>query len=148
MVEEFNVTLVRRAVREIWNRGQLEVADVLFHPTYVNHHGLIVDLVRGPEAVKASVALYRLAFPKLEVTLHDVIANGDRVCLRWIARSQPLGTWPPRSTGDSGSSLTGSMVIQVADSQIVESWIDWDQTAALARLGSRAGTNGAGQEYA
>ncbi len=140
-MEELNVTLARRAVREIWNSGQLEVADILFHPAYVNHHGLIIDLVRGPEAVKVSVALYRLAFPSLEVTLHDVRTKRDRVWLRWIARSRPQVTWPPSPTEDSGSSLTGSMVIQVVDGQIVESWIGWDQTTALAWLGSRAGTN-------
>ena len=65
MAEAQNAALVRRAVEEIWNRGQLDLADVLFAADYVNHAGLIPDLVRGPEAIKISVAFYRTAFPQL-----------------------------------------------------------------------------------
>ena len=63
MATEHNVALVRHAVEAIWNRGELEAADAVFAPDYVNHGGLITDLVRGPEAIKVSVALYRRAFP-------------------------------------------------------------------------------------
>lgn len=58
-----NEALVRRGIDAIWNRGELVVADELFGPDYVNHDGLIPDLVHGPEAIKISVALYRVAFP-------------------------------------------------------------------------------------
>ena len=47
-----NETLVRRAIEAIWNRGDLDVADELFAPGFVNHNGLITDLVFGPEAIK------------------------------------------------------------------------------------------------
>ena len=52
-----------RAIEAIWNGGDFTVADALFAPGYVNHGGLIRDLVRGPEALKVAVALYRAAFP-------------------------------------------------------------------------------------
>ena len=63
MAEAHNVALVRRVVEEIWNRGQLDLADVLFATGYSNHAGLIPDFVRGPEAIKISGAFYRIAFP-------------------------------------------------------------------------------------
>jgi len=47
-MQEHNAELVRRAVEEIWNQGDLTLADVLFAPSYVNHGGLIPDLVCGP----------------------------------------------------------------------------------------------------
>lgn len=43
--------VVRRAIEAIWNRGDLDVADELFAADYVNHHGLISDLILGPEAI-------------------------------------------------------------------------------------------------
>src|SRR5690348_11930832 len=79
MADELNRAVVRRVVEEIWNRGQLEVADEVFAPAYVNHDGLITDLVRGPEAIKISVALYRLAFPNLEITIDHLLADQGRV---------------------------------------------------------------------
>lgn len=57
MTEAHNATVVRRVVEAMWNQGDLDVADVLFTANYINHAGLIPDLVRGPEAMKVSVAL-------------------------------------------------------------------------------------------
>jgi hypothetical protein len=45
---------VRWAIEAIWNRGDLDVADELFAADYVNHYGLIADLVFGPEPVLTS----------------------------------------------------------------------------------------------
>ena len=125
--------LVRRAVEAIWNRGDLAVADILFASDYVNHNGLITDLVRGPEAIKISVALYRTAFPDLQISIGALTVEKDTVLLRWAARShmQP-GT------------LTGLLVCRVADDQIAESWVQWDQAGALEWIGLRPTGRAAG----
>src|SRR5438128_1396513 len=86
-----NGTLIRRAVEAIWNDGDLAVADDVFGPTYVNHHGLIPDLVHGPEAIKISVALYRLAFPHLYITVEELSADGETVVIHWTAWRNPPG---------------------------------------------------------
>src|SRR4051794_10570925 len=72
-------TLVRRAIDAIWNRGDLAAADELFAADYVNHHGMIADLVLGPEAIKIVAALYRVAFPHLHVSVDEVDTIGDIV---------------------------------------------------------------------
>jgi SnoaL-like polyketide cyclase len=124
MAEAHNAALVRRAVEEIWNRGDLAVADGLFAADYVNHAGLIPDLVRGPEAIKISVALYRIAFPDLQITIDALTTKRDAVVLRWTARR---GTAP--------GTLTGICVSRCADGQIRESWMDWNQSGVLEQLG-------------
>lgn len=135
--EQHNVALVRRFVDEIWNGGALAAADVLVAPSYINHNGLIPDLVHGPEAIKLSVALYRVAFPDFQITIDVLSADGETVMLRWTARPHmcldPAGQLPP----DAATSVSGMMSVRVVGSQIVESWIDWDQRAVLAQLGCR-----------
>ena len=126
MAEAHNAVLVRRSVEEIWNRGELDVADVLFAADYINHAGLIADLVRGPEAIKISVAIYRTAFPDLHITIDALTAKRDAVLLRWTAR---------RSTVPG--TLAGLLVSRVAGGQIAESWMQWDQAGVLERLGLR-----------
>ena len=128
-----NMAQVRRAITDIWNTGDLAVADVLFTTDYVNHDGLIPDVVRGPEAIKFSVALYRVAFPDLRISVEELTADDDMVWLRWIAHSAPQE--PTRSRRDTASSLGGSMRIRLVAGQIVESWTDWDQPDVLGRLG-------------
>lgn len=123
MVERDLQALVRQAVEEIWNQGELAVADTLFAPDYVNHAGLIADLVRGPEAIKISVAFYRIAFPDIHISIDTLTANEDAVLLRWTARS----------TKAQGT-LSGMLVSRVAGGKIAESWMQWDQAGMRQRL--------------
>lgn len=118
--------LVRRVVEEIWNRGELAVADTLFAGDYINHDGLITDLVRGPEAIKLSVAFYRTAFPDLQITIDELVAKRDAVLLRWSARS-----------GTLHGTLTGILVSRIAGGRIAESWTQWDHVGVLERFGFR-----------
>jgi SnoaL-like polyketide cyclase len=135
MAEAHNAVLVRRAVEEIWNQGTLDMADVLFATDYTNHAGLITNLVRGPEAIKISVAFYRTAFPNLHIIIDALTANRDAVLLRWTARSSALPAGSAASAPPGA--LAGMIVSRVAGGQIVESWAHWDQVGVLERLGLR-----------
>ena len=132
MTEAHNTALVRRAVIEIWNRGKLDVADVLFAADYVNHAGLIPDLVRGPEAIKISAAFYRTAFPNCRISMDELTEKRAAVLLRWTARSTLLMS---RVTSGAQGTLMGLMVCRFAHGQIAESWMHWDQPGMLDQLG-------------
>jgi hypothetical protein len=126
-----NEALVRRAIEAIWNRGDLDLADELFAPGYVNHGGLIGDLVLGPEAVKVSAAMYRLAFPSLQISVEEMTTIEDIVLLRWTARScaDLLGD---SAVPTDQKLLTGITRGRIADGKIVESWTEWDRSACWA----------------
>jgi ketosteroid isomerase-like protein len=127
--------LVRRAVEEIWNRGAFELADRLFAPGYVNHGGLIPDLVRGPEAIKVGVALYRRAFPGLRIDVEDLVADGETVALRWEARGASAADGTADAAPGGRGALAGVTFVRFAGGQIAESWTYWDAGGALRRLG-------------
>jgi hypothetical protein len=126
--------LVCQAIEMIWNRGDLAAADELFASGYVNHYGLIPDLVLGPEAVKVSAALYRVAFPGLHVTVEEISTVEDTVVLRWTARTAAhrLGSG---AVGSKPNSLTGTTRSRIAAGKIVESWTEWDRIGVLRELG-------------
>src|SRR5690242_12975744 len=102
-----NARLVRRIMTEIWNGGDLALADRLFAPDYVNHGGLIPDLVHGPEAIKISVVLSRTAFPAFRLTVLDLVAEGQTVALRWVAQATPCRV--SASTQWAGEPPAGSL---------------------------------------
>jgi predicted ester cyclase len=135
MIAEDNVSVMRRVVDEIWNLGASEVADRFFAPDYVNHGGLIPDLVRGPEAIKVSVALYRRAFPHLRVDVEDLVADGDIVVVRWTASDKRPEASPDVAPAGGPGTLSGTTRTRLAGGKIVESWTDWEATGALRRLG-------------
>ncbi len=133
MTAEHNMGLVRRVVEDVWNRGDLALADVLVAPGYVNHGGLIPDVAHGPEAIKVAVVLYRTAFPTFHLTVEALMAEGAMVDLQWAARRNP----PARAGGarpDPQGTLRGSTRSRLAYDQIVESWMSWDRAAVLHDL--------------
>jgi predicted SnoaL-like aldol condensation-catalyzing enzyme len=130
-----NVALAYRVVEEIWNGADLGVADVLFAPAYVNHGGLISDLVRGPEAIKISVTLYRTAFPDLHIIIDHVIAEKDLIAVHWTARRAHPDHLTGSASKGSHETSTGITLCRLASGKIVESWTSWDTASALGRLG-------------
>jgi hypothetical protein len=121
-----NARLVRQVVEEIWNGGDLELADQVFAPHYVNHGGLIPDLVRGPEAIKVSVAMYRAAFPRFRLTVIDLLAVGEMVALRWVARGNRDGDGMSVAQDDASGTLSGMTFGRLSGGQIQESWTCWE----------------------
>ena len=127
--------LVRRVVDAIWNGRDLDAADELFAPEYVNHDGVIPDLVRGPEAIKISVAFYRLAYPNLHVRVDELDARAETVVFRWTALSAPPGTVATDALVASLILMAGITRVRVANGMIVESWTEWDWWSRLRELG-------------
>src|SRR5688572_21942984 len=106
------VGLVRQAVEEIWNRGDRALAHRLFAADFVNHGGLLPDLVRGPEAVKVGAVAARLAFPHLRVAVVDIVGDGETVALRWTAQAAaPVAGY----ASEPRAGLTGATFSRFAD---------------------------------
>ncbi len=146
MAEEHHAALVRQAVEEIWNQGDLALADALFAPTYVNHGGLIPDLVHGPEAIKVSVALYRTAFPDLHISVASLVMEDALVALQWVAsRTPPAERAGGVPVGQPGT-LTGTTLSRFSGGQVAESWTRWDSAEALGRLSRVAQQAGPGPD--
>jgi SnoaL-like polyketide cyclase len=135
MVSSGDAGLIHRVINEIWNAGDLDLADELFGPTYINHGGLIPDLLPGPEGVKFSVALYRRAFPDVQISVDNLQTIGGMVRLRWTAQGASQSGAGGRTGGGRAGSLTGETRISVADGRIVESWTSWDSAKVLTELG-------------
>jgi hypothetical protein len=131
--------LVERVIEEIWNQGDLDVADALFTSNYVNHGGLITDLVLGPEAIKVSVAILRTAFPGLYIVADDVAEEDTAVVVYWSAyRRPPLTNGRLKKTGR----LRGVTRCRIERNQIAESWTVWDSRIGPDRLGTMTPTRG------
>lgn len=124
-----------RAIEAICNRGELAEADALFTPDYVNHGGLIPDLVRGPEALKVAVALYRSAFPDFRVVVAALRASGTTVLLRWTADRHPARAAAVTTSARAGGGVTGITRGRLVGGKIAESWTRWDAAGAVRRGG-------------
>ena len=137
MPTEENKAVVRREIEEIFNQGgNLDAADEIYAQNYVGHDPTFGDL-HGPEAVKQSAAMYRQAFPDLEATIEDQVAEGDKVVTRFRTRGTHQGETeafgPP--TGNQFE-VTGITIEQFSEEgKIVEDWTNIDAVGLMQQLG-------------
>ena len=132
-MSERNKHLIRRAIEEVYNQGNLDLIDELVAPDYVAHapSGDVVGL----EGVRQYVSDLRTAFPDLRMVIQDQFAEGDRVVTRWTASGTHLGPYqglPP--TGKSGT-IGGIDIDRVVEGKVLECSTNTDDLGLLQQLG-------------
>lgn len=136
-MSDANRELGRRILRELWSQGRLEVADELYAPEYVDHvsRGPEDEEVRGPDGIKGAVTLFRSAFPDLEYTVEEVMAERDLVMTRFTARGTHRGPFLGAAPTGREIGYTGTDINRVVDGRVVESWVHYDALSLLQQLG-------------
>jgi predicted SnoaL-like aldol condensation-catalyzing enzyme len=132
---ERNKAIVRRVVEQLFNAGNLVVADDLFAPTWIDHNPGVPALPPGPAGAKILVTGLRTAFPDLRLTVEDMIAEGDRVADRFTVRGTHLGSLNGIPPTGRKVAFTGSAFHRVVDGKLVESWANLDDLGLLRQLG-------------
>jgi predicted ester cyclase len=85
----------------------------------------------------------RRVVPDRRRTIEDMVAEGDRVAVRWTDRGTHAGTLDLGSHGSFPGTgrpleLTGMSFFRVATGQIAEQWIEEDLLGLLRLLGAVA----------
>jgi len=92
--------------------------------------------LQGLEEVKQYLSMYISAFPDLNVTVEDVIAEGEQVVTRWTIRGTHQGEieefGPP--TGKQ-IELEGITIHRIEDGKIAEEWERFDNLSVMQQLG-------------
>src|ERR1041384_5899381 len=88
-VSELNKEKVRLFVDAVLNGGQLEMIDELIAADYLGHVRCLGQTVIGPAGVHQLVSGQRGRYPELRFTIADLVAEDDRVAVRWQARAAP-----------------------------------------------------------
>ena len=84
-VIEQNKALYRQFLQQVFNEGKLEMVDELLSPDYVLHDPQ-PGTPPGREAVKHIATTFRNGLPDLTIAIDDLVAVGDKVCVRATTR--------------------------------------------------------------
>jgi steroid delta-isomerase-like uncharacterized protein len=126
-VEENNKAIFRRYIEEVWNQGNLEVADEIFD-RYVSHQPDGSVLERGPEDVKRFVSEFRAAFPDLRLSIEEQIADGDKVVIRATFRGTHQREFRSMAPTGKEVEVKGITIFRFSsEGKVVESWDSYDQ---------------------
>src|SRR6266496_2718980 len=135
MSTEENKALARRFIEEGFSTGNLALADEIVATNFANYDPGTPPLPSGPEGYKQLVTAYRTAYSDLQLTIEDLVAEGDKVGVRWSARGThtgQLGDIPP--TGKQ-MMVAGISVLTIAGGRVAEQYTNWDTLGMLQQLG-------------
>jgi len=130
-----NKNVVRRLIDELWNKGNLQVADELIAPTYVHHDDSTPDFGKGPESEKKRVNLYRTAFHDFRLSIEDLLAEGETVVARWSCRGVHKGELNGIAPTGKQFAITGVTICRFDHGKIIEGFVSWDALGLMRQLG-------------
>jgi steroid delta-isomerase-like uncharacterized protein len=139
MSTEDNKAIARRFIEEGWNQGNLTVFDELCAPDYIYHDP--VSAVHTREDYKQLVTEGRRVYPDFHLTIEDLIAEGDKVVVRYTLRGTNTGDLVtpsmPMPIPATGKKVTGPgiSITRIAGGKAVETWNQADNLGALQQLG-------------
>ena len=132
-----NKELVRGYYRDVMNIGQGDTvrfddyvaADAVLHNSYPS------DPV-GVTEWKERVRIFTSSFSEVEITLEDVIAEGDKVVTQMIFRGTHTGDFLGIAATGRRVAVDEIQIMRIADGKIVERRSVIDMINLLAQLGA------------
>jgi predicted ester cyclase len=132
---EHNKRLVRRALEEIYANGDLDVADELIHPDFVDHEPAHPEQPAGRESVRQTVRQLHEAFGGLRFEVQDELAEGDKVVQLVVMSGRHTGSLIGRDPTGKEFAVRHIYIWRIADGRIVEHWGSRDDLGLIGQLG-------------
>ena len=90
----------------------------------------------GVESAKQFVEVYRNAFPDIQMTVEDLISEGDKVVTRWTARGTHQGELFGAPPSGNRVEITGITVDRFSGGKFAESWTNYDALGLMQQIGA------------
>ena len=131
MSAEDNKALVCRFIEGL-NQGNGAVIDELFVPDFVRHDP--AGGFRSREDYKRHLLSLGSALAG-QLTIEDLIAEGEQVVVRYTYRGTHRGQWRGLPPTGRAVTFTGIFICRILDGKIVEGWENADTLGVVQQLG-------------
>ena len=125
MTIENNKSIAQRWLMDLWSKGNLDIADQVLATDYTRHDKEFP--LKGPEANKRIIKAFREVLLDIEFTEDHIVAEGEKVYVRWKARAS-------LRSGKQGE-INGTDLLRIVDGKIVESWPLFDALGLMRQMG-------------
>jgi steroid delta-isomerase-like uncharacterized protein len=136
MSTEENKALARRFADDILNRGNVDVVDEVYAPDYVDHDPAMPEDVHGIEGVKENYNMILSAFPDIQITIEDQVAEGGTVVSRWTMRGTHQGELMDIPPSGKRVEFMGVTISRIEGGKIVEDWDIYDALGMMQQIGA------------
>ena len=131
-----NRALLRRFYREVYVDWNMAFADEVVSPRFTSHDWPAGW--RGPRAFRDYYAAFRAAVPDARYEIDDLIAEGDRVVVRWRMLGTHEGEFQGIHPTGRAITLRGIAIYRVENGRLAERWVVSDLHGLLEEIGGYA----------
>jgi steroid delta-isomerase-like uncharacterized protein len=135
-VEEKNTAAVKRFYDEVMGKGNLKVIDELVADNYVDHHAPDPKIPANKAGLNQTMAMFRTAFPDLQITVDDIIAKGDKVWAYTTTRGTNKGEFMGMPATGKKVEVKGLDIVRFVNGKAVEHWRLNDDLTMMQQLGA------------
>jgi steroid delta-isomerase-like uncharacterized protein len=133
MSTETNKAIVRRYIEQVINEQRYDLADEFFVDT-VELHG-VGPGISGRTALAEFYATFGTAFPDWHMTIDDMVAEGDKVVVRYTANGTHQGEFQGIPITGKPYTQNAIVIYQLTNGKIVEGWLQTDMLSMMQQLG-------------
>jgi predicted ester cyclase len=127
---EENKAIVRR-LYEALNKHNPALLDEFYESDYINH----TLQIRGLKSLKQLETMLWKGFSDWHETIEDIIAEGDKVCIRYKVTGTHTGEFRGLAPTGKSTKFTAVSIYRIFDGKIVESWALYDFLDFYKQLG-------------
>lgn len=135
-MSEQNKEIFRRYVEQV-NQRNLNIIDETIAVDYINHDPN-PGQTPGPEGLRKSITGMIAAFPDLQITIEDLLAEGDRIVARVVFRGTHGGNFMGNPATGKQFAVQVIEIFRVADGKLREAWVESDRLVMMQQLGLMA----------
>ena len=130
-----NKDLVVKWFEEVWNKRNLSAIPTMYYHAGKSHGFPDPDSVtNSPEEFAKHTKAFLDAFSDLRVDIDDLVAEGDRVAVRWTAKMTHTGDGLGLPATSKRVQVAGSSFVICRNNQIAEGWNYADFTRMRLQL--------------
>ena len=130
MSSDQNKATIHKLYEEILNEGQWERLAPIIAEDYVG-----VNNQKGPAAFAATIKGLRQGFPDIKWTVEDLVAEGDKVVVRWSWQGTHSNTFTGFQPTHKSLNNHAIAIYQFRDNQIIQTWLESDRLGFLQQIG-------------
>jgi steroid delta-isomerase-like uncharacterized protein len=135
MSTETNKAIVRRYHEEVWNKRRLDLLDEFIAEDFGEYDEQDVPGHHSREMLRASISSVLEALPDFQMTLHDVIAEGNKVVMRSTFTATHQGELMGVPATGKQLTVSGATIFRLDNDKITQFWNFNDNLGLMQQLG-------------
>ncbi len=132
---EMNKKICVDFLNEVHNNDNVDAIDIYLDKDVFSHDPF-PGQAPGSEGVKDTMRQFRAAFPDKRIMIRDVIAEGDKVMVKFTAQGTHLGEFVGIPASGNAISYEEVVILRVKDKKIVEHWAVADALSLMQQVGA------------